>query len=401
MARKRKHVEHENHERWLISYADFITLLFAFFVVMYSISSINEGKYRVLSDSLTNAFRIPPKTLEPIQIGQPAKVAVPPNMNFVQRPNVLHTPEIALLPKDEGNHRGIDDETLMGRIADKLRSALADLMDRGLISVQSNPLWLEVEIKDSVLFPSGSAVLQPSALPVLRAVAEVLRSYPNSVRVEGFTDNKSIDTLLYPSNWELSATRASSVVRLMVSEGIASTRLSALGFADNRPIADNATEEGRARNRRVTLVVLSDDSLANMLDARRAETDPERMQASSVLQPVAGASSPAAQDATAVLSFPQSAVPLTGYWRETAGDAANTAVGAATDGRDSPPVASPDETAPVERPGFENGFPISPSTETAVELIKPIDIAPQPLIRGLITPPASTHSTPASDATPP
>lgn len=363
MARKRKHEEHENHERWLISYADFITLLFAFFVVMYSISSINEGKYRVLSDSLMNAFRMPPKALEPIQVGQPAKTSVPPNMNFVQRPNVLHTPQIALLPQDEGGRRGIENEDLMGRIADKLRSALAELMDRGLISVRSNPLWLEVEIKDSVLFPSGSAALQSGALPVLRSVAEVLREYPNSIRVEGFTDDKPIDTLLYPSNWELSATRAASVVRLLVREGIGPMRLSAQGHAEFRPVADNATEEGRARNRRVVLVVLADESLSNMLDAQRQDEQP------------APQGLPAAPGASDALSFPQSAVPMPGFRRETA----------ESNGIPAPIV--PDEAPAIEREGFENGFPVSPVPQAAIE---PIAVPPLIAIRTMFTLPTDT-----------
>jgi chemotaxis protein MotB len=271
MARRRKHEEeHPNHERWLISYSDFITLLFAFFVVMYSISSINEGKYRVLSDSLMWAFRQTPKSIEPIQVGQPAKADIPPNRSFVQRPNVLDTPALELLPEDRGARRGIDDASLMGALADKLRQQLAELMASGLVTVRFNQLWLEVEIKDSVLFRSGSAMLQPEAIPVLTTVADILREYPNSVRVEGFTDDRPIDTLLYPSNWELSTARASSVVRLMANKGVAPERMSAQGFAEFRPVAGNDTHEGRALNRRVVLVVLADDRLMNVIDARSA-----------------------------------------------------------------------------------------------------------------------------------
>ncbi|MDX9741513.1 MAG: flagellar motor protein MotD [Gammaproteobacteria bacterium] len=271
MARRRRHVEeHANHERWLISYADFITLLFAFFVVMYSISSINEGKYRVLSDSLMWAFRQTPKSMDPIQVGQPAKADIAPNRSFIQRPNVLDTPALELLPEDRGTRRGIDDASLMGRLADELRRQLSELMESGLVTVRFNHLWLEVEIKDSVLFRSGSAMLQPDAVPVLKAVADVLRDHPNSVRVEGFTDDRPIDTLLYPSNWELSTARASSVVRLLTRSGVGPERMSAQGFAEFRPVAGNDTPEGRALNRRVLLVVLADERLVNVIDARSA-----------------------------------------------------------------------------------------------------------------------------------
>ncbi len=274
MARRRRHEEHENHERWLISYADFITLLFAFFVVMYSISSVNEGKYRVLSDSLLSAFRQPPKSMEPIQVGRQSKSEVAPNMNFVQRPNLLDTPAIAVHPPDQGEQRGADGEYLMRQIADQLTQALGELVDQGLIAVRHNELWLEVEIRDSILFPSGSATLQPSALPVLQAVSRVLIDFPNSIRVEGFTDDKPINTLLYPSNWELSTGRAASVVRLLVREGITPGRLSALGYAEFRPVTGNDSVEGRARNRRVVLVVLADDRLANVFDARSSAGAP-------------------------------------------------------------------------------------------------------------------------------
>lgn len=269
MSRRRRYVEEPaNNDRWLISYADFITLLFAFFVVMYSISSINEGKYRVLSDSLMWAFRQTPKSMDPVQVGQPAKADIPPNRSFIQRPNVLDTPAIEVLPDERTARRGIEDAHFMGRMADELRRALAELMELDLVTVRYNHLWLEVEIRDSVLFPSGSAILQPRAVPVMKSVAAILRDYQNAVRVEGFTDDRPIDTLMYPSNWELSTARASSVVRLLVSAGVDPGRLSAQGFAEFRPVAENVTAEGRAQNRRVVLVVLADERLVNVLDAR-------------------------------------------------------------------------------------------------------------------------------------
>lgn len=355
MARKPRHEEHENHERWLISYADFITLLFAFFVVMYSISSVNEGKYRVLSDALLSAFRQPPKSVEPIQIGRQAKSEVRPSVNFVQRPNVLDTPAIAVHPPDQGERRGADSEHLMGRIADELSRALGRLMEQGLISVRYNDLWLEVEIRDSVLFPSGSAVLQPDAVPVLRSVAEVLRDFSNSIRVEGFTDDRPINTLLYPSNWELSTGRAASVVRLLAREGIAPQRLSAQGHAEFRPVTGNDTAEGRARNRRVVLVVLADERLANVLDARGAQPAPER---AAPRLPAEAAGPPA--------SIPPGAAVV---------PAPGPAPAASAAGRHGGPGAAPEEAA-IEGP---------PALRVLQRLAVPmIEIAPAPPIRPLL-----------------
>ncbi len=278
MARRRKHEEHVNHERWAIPYGDLVTLLLAFFVVMYSISSVNEGKYRVLSDSLMSAFRQPAKSVEPIQIGRPAKSPMTANINFIERPAFLESQtQIVRSPhQTEEGHRGhfptlgalvgSDKVAEIGRIADEISQALKGLMDEGLVTVHFNELWLEVEIKDSVLFPSGSAQLQPRAIPALKQVAEILRDAENPIRVEGFTDNVPINTLLYPSNWELSTVRAASVVRLFTREGIAPERLSALGYGEFRPVATNDTVAGRAQNRRVVLVVLADEELSYLLD---------------------------------------------------------------------------------------------------------------------------------------
>lgn len=271
MARRRRYEEQENHERWLISYADFITLLFAFFVVMYSISSINEGKYRVLSDSLIAAFRQPPRAIEPVQVGQPAKAPTRPQVDFMQRPNVLSPLDLAQ-NRDAGRMDNFEGESLMRRIAGDLRRALGDLVEAGMITVRYNDLWIEVEIRENVLFESGSARLENKAIPVLGAVAGVLRDEPYPIRVEGFTDHLPINTLLYPSNWELSTARASAVVRLLGRQGIAPRRMSALGYGEYRPVADNATAEGRAQNRRVVIVVLASDQIAHLMDARTTAT---------------------------------------------------------------------------------------------------------------------------------
>ena len=268
MARKRKQEEHENHERWLVSYADFITLLFAFFVVMYSISSVNEGKYRVLSSSLFSAFNDPAKSLDPIQYGTPLRAPIIQHKSMVD-------------DDDAVSRVGVDHQimpsrkqlTEMQKIADELEHNLKELVDQELITINKTNLGVEIEIKSSILFGSGSAKLEKRANPVLMKIADILSKVESNINVEGFTDNVPIHTLIYPSNWELSAARASSVVRLFAKSKIDPVRLKAIGFGEFRPIADNRTNEGRNKNRRVTIFVLNspEPERVKMLEKKKAD----------------------------------------------------------------------------------------------------------------------------------
>lgn len=274
MARKTRHEEHENHERWLVSYADFITLLFAFFVVMYSVSSVNEGKYRVLSDSLTAAFRAPPHSSELVQLGErsegpgiavpvqgiPSLIALPIPQQPEPQPDAKHIREPEPAPdkvSDDTKTAGGDGiEPQLTQIADEIVTAMGSLIDDDLISVRRDKRWLEVEIKSSILFPSGSSRLAPAAFEMLESLAQILARFPNPIHVEGFTDNVPIHTVQFLSNWELSAARAASVVHLFTDYGVAPNRMAAIGYGEYKPMSDNATPEGRAKNRRVVLVVM-------------------------------------------------------------------------------------------------------------------------------------------------
>jgi chemotaxis protein MotB len=151
-------------------------------------------------------------------------------------------------------------ERAMRDIADKVASAMAPLIEKDLVSVRRFRYWVEIEIKTNILFASGSALLDDKALPALQHVAGILKGQPNRIQVEGFTDDRPVRNLVYPSNWELSAARSMSVVHMFVREGVQPARLSAVGFGEYRPVAPNDTEEGRARNRRVVLVVFSDEN---------------------------------------------------------------------------------------------------------------------------------------------
>ncbi|WP_241544271.1 OmpA family protein, partial [Xanthomonas translucens] len=143
-------------------------------------------------------------------------------------------------------------------IADRLGAALAPLIQKNLISVRHAGLWIEVEINSDILFGSGSASLDQSARATLAQLAQVLVPVPNGVRVEGYTDNSPIATVQFPSNWELSAARAASVVHLFADQGLQPSRLSMIGYGEFRPRADNDSQAGRNANRRVVLVILAD-----------------------------------------------------------------------------------------------------------------------------------------------
>lgn len=269
MARKREHEEHANHEAWAIPYGDLITLLLAFFVVMYAVSSVNEGKYRVLSDSMMAAFRGSPRTTAPIEIGDkvvkarrddtlaglsPSQAMKLPNATQSKQTSIVE--RFGLAGLDQAN-QGVDEPgTSAGEIAELVEQAMAQLISKELVTVTRKSLWVEVEIKTDLLFPSGSAEIQPAAVAILDRIAEILRPLPSPIRVEGHTDNRPIHTAQFPSNWELSGARAATIVRLFESRGVTPSRMSVAGLGEYQPAGDNTTPEGRNRNRRVTLVIL-------------------------------------------------------------------------------------------------------------------------------------------------
>lgn len=256
MPRRDRHTSHdqENHERWLISYSDFITLLFAFFVVMYSISSVNEGKYKVLSQTLVGAFDIEEK--------------VEPSSNLVELGEFTKNSLIDFpgLTNKEGDLIATDQERIaqLAQLSAQVESAFAELIKDKEIAINGNETWIEISLSSNLLFGSGSAAPNPAATPLLQEIAGILSGYNNPIRVEGFTDNVPISSELFPSNWELSAARAATVVRLLSLSGVEPERMAAIGYGEFLPVATNDTAEGRNQNRRVVLVVSKD------LDLRRS-----------------------------------------------------------------------------------------------------------------------------------
>lgn len=252
---KKKHEEHENHERWLVSYADFITLLFAFFVVMYSVSSVNEGKYRTVSESIKlalNPINSIPSSRLPFTIGNAKPKMIPSEAVSTNDPVIRRMREI--LTKINPNLKGDISEVKI---------------------VESSHGTIMISLPESILFQSGEARVRSEALPFLQTIAQILIEMDRHIRILGHTDNVPIRTAQFPSNWELSAGRAVMVVRIF-SElyGVPITHLSATGLADAKPIATNDTPEGRTKNRRVEIIILEKADHEDTLDSFLPKTSP-------------------------------------------------------------------------------------------------------------------------------
>ena len=244
MARKRREEEHDNHERWLVSYADFITLLFAFFVVMYAISSVNEGKYRVLSDSLVNAFKN--------TTGQPGGQVL---TTVEGSPPLIAKPTLKADKVQPAEAKKTEQRQKMKNVANDIMNALQPLVAQGKVRLLETSRGVTIEINDSILFPPGQARLQQASISAMAAIAEVLAATDFPITIEGHTDNVPIATPQFPSNWELSAMRATTVLRLFNDSGVGAERLTAIGYGETRPVETNTTPEGRARNRRVSILI--------------------------------------------------------------------------------------------------------------------------------------------------
>jgi chemotaxis protein MotB len=269
MARKKKHEEHMNHEAWAIPYGDLVTLLFALFTVMYAMSSVNEGKFRVLSDAMIAAFNGAPRSMRPLNLGQPepGKGGEKPLVGITPTALIKINNQDSAIEAVPPVPREIPGSLI--RMEREVQEAMRALIDAKLITVRRESMWLEIEINTDILFPSGSSAFSAAAEPILDKLAEVLKPFPNPIRVEGHTDDRPIHTAAFPSNWELSAARAASVVHQFTKQGIDALRLEIVGFGEFHPRQPNASPEGRNANRRVAVLVL--EAVAPM-DATTART---------------------------------------------------------------------------------------------------------------------------------
>ena len=235
MRRRHSDSEGPSNDRWLVSYADFVTVLFGFFVFLYAISSAEQDQVRRLSEAVQGVFTGTPRTINPIPVGEP--ITAPGEAGTGAPPF-----------SDQG-------------LREELGQALEGLVGADQIRFREGAQWMEVTLPGDLVFRSGGVLPGPEAQTALMRIAGVLASGDNAIVVEGHTDNLPISTGRFPSNWELSAARAGAVVRLLEDSGINGERLAALGYGDNHPVARNDTERGRARNRRVTLVIGAQGSI--------------------------------------------------------------------------------------------------------------------------------------------
>jgi chemotaxis protein MotB len=271
MARKKKHPEHVNHERWLVSYADFITLLFAFFVVMFAASNSDTKKAGQIAQAVQAAFH-------DLAVFTPTGKVVPlydsgglPS----QSPNVLGNAHSAFdkaqLVTPVGKPGGGGDESIK-KVKTQLEELLKDELVKNTVRIVEDARGVTVSLAEAGFFSPGAAVMNPAALSVVERIAATLKPLPYGLRIEGHTDNTPIHTAQFPSNWELSTARATYLLQyLITSAGIPPQRLSAVGYGQYRPVVSNETAEGRAANRRVDIVVLG--PVAQQLEPREAKQE--------------------------------------------------------------------------------------------------------------------------------
>jgi chemotaxis protein MotB len=253
MVRKKRHPEHANHERWLVSYADFITLLFAFFVVMFATSQADKGKAQQVSDSVK-------KALEGEKMSTIIAAILGGSVDTKGKGN-------AMMRGPGGAQKMVEEkkEQKMAELVPSLKMLSEELKKEiasGRIHMSMEARGLVVSFTQATLFPSGEDVISGEAYQSLEHVAAAIRKLPNPVRLEGHTDSRPINTARFRSNWELSAGRSIALLDLFAGRfGVPRDRMSIAGYADNAPIASNDTEEGRARNRRADIVILSEQGV--------------------------------------------------------------------------------------------------------------------------------------------
>ena len=254
--RKQPEVKHQNNERWIISYADFTTLLLATFVVMYAVSSINSSKFQEMAEAFSTAFMGKVTTVQ--ASGHAAGHKAP----FDFMPSPVHTPVITRDVQVKNLPPALTQE--VAQRAQKLHDAyqklvklLSGMIKNGQVRVSLQSLGVVVDINEVVLFKSGKAELTPAALSVLEGVAGVLADLEYPIQVNGFTDDVKIHNAQFDSNWDLSAARAIAVVKRFAADGIDPTRLIGAGYGEYHPVASNDSPEGKATNRRVSVVVVS------------------------------------------------------------------------------------------------------------------------------------------------
>ncbi len=344
-----------NHERWVISYADFVTLLLATFVVMYAVSTINSSKFQEMAESFSTAFMGRTTTLNDTGFGAANKGP----FNFM--PNPVHVPVITrevmvrsappalreeetqgdpehpnqngqFLPRGgspaENEAQQNADAAVRQEVTQRVKGldeayaqlskSLAALIRKGQVNVSLQSLGVVIDVNETLLFNSGKADLTPTALPLIDQIAQILTGLNYQIQVNGFTDNVPIHNAQFDSNWDLSATRAISVVKRFVAAGIDPTLLVGAGFGEYHPVQPNGTTEGKAANRRVSIVVVSplegnDPARSRLLGSEQRTEPPSSPPAPAPTTPqpanAAPSPSPPQSAATPIVPDPPAAAP--------------------------------------------------------------------------------------------
>lgn len=263
--RRHSHPEHENHERWLVSYADFITLLFAFFVVMFASSQIDKAKAKQVADSVKEALEQGgiKATVQKVFGGT---VDEHGKGNALKRgPGGLQTIQESPRDHNQGETLVKPEKLVAAELLPTmhyLEKELQSAIEAGQIEVHLESRGLVVSLRQAAFFPSGQDIIDPESYPTVGKIAEVIQKLPNAVRLEGHTDAIPIHTGRFDSNWDLSAKRAIAMMELLTGNfGLHTDRFAIGGYAENVPVDTNDTSEGRAHNRRVDIVILSQQAL--------------------------------------------------------------------------------------------------------------------------------------------
>jgi chemotaxis protein MotB len=264
-----EHEEHVNHEAWVIPYADMLTLLMALFLVLFAVGRTDIEKFKKLAESFRQEFGNGGSAeIVSVGTGSTGDTPLEGGNGVLDNPNILPTEQQIETAIEQADKEAA--EVAVSELNDVRQEiqSLADeqgVGDKIAFRFEGRGLVLTI-LNDSVLFEPGQATLQASGLGILDLVAARLATLPNDIAVEGHTDSRPISTSRYPSNWELSTSRATSVLRYMLLQGFDPARISAAGYADTRPVADNSTPEGQAANRRVEIVVVSDIPLDSAVE---------------------------------------------------------------------------------------------------------------------------------------
>jgi chemotaxis protein MotB len=257
--RKRRHaVEHDDIHRWLVSYADYMTLMFALFVVLYAMAMVNEKPFESITESFGRVFQASEEETQNRGHGDSVLMVNTSKTNKrIFGSGILDVAGPALVD-NEKNLSNISDSQVgsnLNSLEEELHTALYELIESGYAQLQIDGDWLEIELNSGILFPSGSSSATNSAEAILSAIYDVIGQASNFIRVRGYTDNQVINNEIYSSNWELSVFRATAILRVLENQGLNPARMAIEGYGEYYPSADNLTAQGRSRNRKVVVAI--------------------------------------------------------------------------------------------------------------------------------------------------